>query len=73
MPLPARCGKLVGLVSSAQILSNYGRDTYVPTSSYRLLVRDDYSDSDDEDNLKPEPGREYEFEVENNKFAFSPG
>lgn len=73
VPLPARRGKLVGPASSAQTSSNYGRDTCVPTSSHRLLVRDDHGDGDDEDNLKPEPGREHEFEVENNKFAFSPG
>lgn len=71
VPLAARCGKSEGPESSAQTSSNYGRDPCVSTSSHSSLVRDNHGDY--EDNLNPEPGREHEFEVQNNKFAFSPG
>ncbi|KAJ5883723.1 Calcium-transporting ATPase 2 [Penicillium subrubescens] len=59
---------------TSQTSSTYGGDTYVPTASH-----ESHSDVtkntniDDEDALTPDPGREDEFEVENNKFAFSPG
>jgi Ca2+-transporting ATPase len=59
---------------TSQTSSTYGGDTFVPTAS-----RGSHSDGsnnhnlDDEDALTPDPGRESEFEVENNKFAFSPG
>ncbi|KAE8376310.1 hypothetical protein BDV26DRAFT_282763 [Aspergillus bertholletiae] len=57
-----------------QSSSTYGGDTYVPTASHgsraeltkNMVIND-------EDALKPDPGREDEFTVENNKFAFSPG
>lgn len=71
VPLPARRGKSVGPESSIRTSSNYDRGSCVPTSSHRSL--DSGNTGDDEDALRPEPGREYDFEVENNKFAFSPG
>ncbi|KAE8416691.1 hypothetical protein BDV36DRAFT_199324 [Aspergillus pseudocaelatus] len=57
-----------------QSSSTYGGDTYVPTASHGS--RADLTKNmviNDEDALKPDPGREDEFTVENNKFAFSPG
>jgi Ca2+-transporting ATPase len=59
---------------TSQTSSTYGGDTYAPTASHGS--RSDLSNKhnvDDEDALSPDPGRESEFEVENNKFAFSPG
>ncbi|KAJ6096865.1 E1-E2 ATPase-domain-containing protein [Penicillium sp. IBT 16267x] len=70
VPFARPRGKSVESESSIRTLSNYGRDTYVP-SSHRSLGRDNAGD--DEGTLNPEPGRESDFEVENNKFAFSPG
>ncbi|PYH99386.1 P-type calcium ATPase [Aspergillus ellipticus CBS 707.79] len=60
--------------SNHSSISSYGGDTYVPTASYGS--RTDLTQNtiiNDEDALKPDPGREAEFEVEDNKFAFSPG
>ncbi|KAJ5904063.1 ATPase P-type K/Mg/Cd/Cu/Zn/Na/Ca/Na/H-transporter [Penicillium tannophilum] len=60
---------------TSQSLSTYGGDTYVPTASHGSrseLIKNNHN-VDDEDALTPDPGREDEFEVENNKFAFSPG
>ncbi|KAJ5627822.1 ATPaseP-typeK/Mg/Cd/Cu/Zn/Na/Ca/Na/H-transporter [Penicillium lividum] len=59
---------------TGQSLSTYGGDTYVPTSqgSRSDLTKNNHN-IDDEDALTPDPGREDEFQVENNKFAFSPG
>ncbi|KAJ5450061.1 Calcium-transporting ATPase 2 [Penicillium daleae] len=59
---------------TSQTSSTYGGDTYVPTASH--ASNSDATKNtiiDDEDALTPDPGREDEFEVENNKFAFSPG
>lgn len=59
---------------TSQSSSMYGGETYVPSPSQ--VSRSDGSKStivNDEDALKPDPGRESEFEVEDNKFAFSPG
>lgn len=58
--------------------SSLGGDTYVQSSSAgdrpsRDLGRGNSSIMNDEDALKPNPGTEAEFQVENNKFAFSPG
>lgn len=59
---------------TSQTSSTYGGETYVtsasqgskPDLSKNVIVAD-------EDALTPDPGRESEFEVEDNKFAFSPG
>ncbi|KAJ5204393.1 ATPase P-type K/Mg/Cd/Cu/Zn/Na/Ca/Na/H-transporter [Penicillium cinerascens] len=59
---------------TSQTSSSYGGDTFVPTASHES--HSDLSNNhnlDDEDPLSPDPGREAEFEVENSKFAFSPG
>lgn len=59
---------------SNQSSSSYGGDTYAPTASHGSNT--DLTQNtivNDEDALKPDPGREAEFEVEDNKFAFSPG
>lgn len=59
---------------SSQTSSTYGGETYVPTASNGS--RSDLTKNanvDDEDALTPDPGRESEFEVEDNRFAFSPG
>ncbi|KAF2747847.1 calcium-translocating P-type ATPase [Sporormia fimetaria CBS 119925] len=49
--------------------------TYIPSSQGETL-RPEHSANEilnDEEALKPDPGTEADFEVENNKFAFSPG
>lgn len=54
--------------------SSYGGDTYVPDHSHRShsdLTKDTLESG--EEALKPDPGREEEFEVSDNRFAFSPG
>lgn len=54
--------------------SSYGGDTFVPDRSQRSgsdLTKDTLEST--EEALKPEPGHEEEFEVTDNKFAFSPG
>lgn len=54
--------------------SSYGGDTFVPDRSQNSrsdLTKDTLEN--DEDALKPEPGHEGEFEVDDNSFAFSPG
>ncbi|OJJ49724.1 hypothetical protein ASPZODRAFT_128236 [Penicilliopsis zonata CBS 506.65] len=57
-----------------QSSSTYGGETYVPTAQGSRSSRDlGKNVLSDEDALKPDPGREAEFEVQDNKFAFSPG
>ena len=59
---------------TSQSSSTYGGETYVPSASQRS--RSDISKGtvvNDEEALRPDPGREEDFEVEDNKFAFSPG
>lgn len=49
--------------------------TYIPSSQGDTL-RGDHNPTDflnDEEALRPDPGTEHDFQVENNKFAFSPG
>lgn len=62
---------------TSQTSSTYGGDTYVPSASQEsrsdLAKNAAINDIHDEDALTPDPGRESEFEVEDNKFAFSPG
>ncbi|KAG0154927.1 hypothetical protein PDIDSM_500 [Penicillium digitatum] len=62
---------------TGQTSSTYGGETYVPSTSHEsrsdLAKNAAINDIHDEDVLKPDPGRESEFEVEDNKFAFSPG
>ncbi|CAG8134065.1 unnamed protein product [Penicillium nalgiovense] len=62
---------------TSQTSSTYGGDTYVPSASQEsrsdLIKNAAINDIHDEDALTPDPGRESEFEVEDNKFAFSPG
>jgi P-type Ca2+ transporter type 2C len=49
--------------------------TYIPSSQGETLgaERTPHDIINDKDALTPDPGTEEEFEVENNKFAFSPG
>ncbi|KAJ5180659.1 ATPase P-type K/Mg/Cd/Cu/Zn/Na/Ca/Na/H-transporter [Penicillium capsulatum] len=57
-----------------QSFSTYGGDTYVQSASHGSntdLTKN--AQVDDEDALTPDPGRESEFEVEDNRFAFTPG
>ncbi|KAJ5578083.1 ATPase P-type K/Mg/Cd/Cu/Zn/Na/Ca/Na/H-transporter [Penicillium hispanicum] len=59
---------------TSQTSSTYGGDTYVPTGSHGS--RSDLTKNvnvDDDAALTPDPGRESEFDVQDNKFAFSPG
>ncbi|CAG8427274.1 unnamed protein product [Penicillium salamii] len=59
---------------TSQTSSTYGGETYVPSASHGSksdLTKNVFVD--DEEPLTPDPGRETEFEVEDNKFAFSPG
>jgi Ca2+-transporting ATPase len=59
---------------TSQTSSTYGGETYVTSASQGS--RSDLAKNTvvhDEDALTPDPGRESEFEVEDNRFAFSPG
>ncbi|KAJ5291283.1 ATPase P-type K/Mg/Cd/Cu/Zn/Na/Ca/Na/H-transporter [Penicillium angulare] len=60
---------------TSQTLSTYGGETYVASAAHgsQTDLTKDHHNVDDEDALTPDPGREAEFEVENNIFAFSPG
>lgn len=61
-------------LESEDTSSTYGGETYVPSASQGS--RSDFSKNtviNDEDALKPDPGKEAEFEVQDNRFAFSPG
>ncbi|KAJ5082654.1 ATPase P-type K/Mg/Cd/Cu/Zn/Na/Ca/Na/H-transporter [Penicillium argentinense] len=61
---------------TSQTSSIYGGDTFVPSASHHSHSQSDltkHTNVDNEDALTPDPGREDEFEVENNRFAFSPG
>ncbi|KAJ5480344.1 hypothetical protein N7530_005853 [Penicillium desertorum] len=62
---------------TSQTSTTYGGDTYVTSASQEsrsdLAKNAAINDIHDEDALTPDPGRESEFEVEDNKFAFSPG
>jgi len=63
-------------------LTSYGGDTQIASSSSMSATEDasrkaSFSNNEDimndRDALKPDPGTEADFEVEDNKFAFSPG
>jgi Ca2+-transporting ATPase len=61
-------------------ISSLGGDTYIPSSTTetedatsRRGSNTDDNVMDDEEALRPDPGTEADFEVEDNKFAFSPG
>ncbi|KAJ5561813.1 hypothetical protein N7535_003725 [Penicillium sp. DV-2018c] len=59
---------------TGQTSSTYGGETYVTSASQGSrtdLVRNNFVNDDEA--LTPDPGRESEFEVEDNRFAFSPG
>ncbi|PKX94280.1 putative P-type calcium ATPase [Aspergillus novofumigatus IBT 16806] len=64
---------------SSQTASTYGGETYVgpPSQGARPENGNKNGNNDkilsDEEALKPDPGREAEFQVEDNRFAFSPG
>ncbi|KAJ5816032.1 ATPase P-type K/Mg/Cd/Cu/Zn/Na/Ca/Na/H-transporter [Penicillium robsamsonii] len=62
---------------TSQTSSTYGGETYVAPTSHEsrsdLAKNAAINDIHDEDALTPDPGHESEFEVEDNKFAFSPG
>jgi Ca2+-transporting ATPase len=56
--------------------SSFGGETFLPSSSGTDEQRRGSYNGDlinDEDALKPDPGTEADFEVEDNKFAYSPG
>lgn len=52
--------------------SSFGSDTYVQSGS-PVETRRNSNIMNDEEALKPDPGTEGDFTVEDNKFAFSPG
>ena len=60
-------------------VSSYGGDTYIPSTteteeaSSRRGSKNNDNIINDEEALHPDPGTEADFEVEDNKFAFSPG
>ncbi|GAQ10844.1 calcium-transporting ATPase 2 [Aspergillus lentulus] len=64
---------------SGQTASTYGGETYVspPSQGARPENGNKNGNNDkilsDEEALKPDPGREAEFQVDDNRFAFSPG
>ncbi|GIJ83938.1 hypothetical protein Asppvi_002770 [Aspergillus pseudoviridinutans] len=70
---------------SSQTASSYGGETYVGPLSQGARTDNGNKNGDnkkngnndiilsDEEALKPDPGREAEFQVEDNRFAFSPG
>ncbi|KAL9107979.1 MAG: hypothetical protein Q9227_007194 [Pyrenula ochraceoflavens] len=57
--------------------SSYGGETIAANSASEAPTQRPQTNNgnliDDKDALKPDPGTEADFEVENNKFAFSPG
>ena len=61
--------------SNVDNLESNSTATYVPSSQGDTLKGDMGPTEvlNDQDALKPDPGTEADFEVENNKFAFSPG
>jgi P-type Ca2+ transporter type 2C len=74
----------VGSEEAYQSTGTYAGDTHILTASGSSVQGDkdtkigiDYSKNDsvinDSDALKPDPGTERDFEVKDNKFAFSPG
>lgn len=67
---------------AGQSPTSYGGDTYIPSPASSALENDSrhlsashttVNITNNEDALKPDPGTETDFKVENNKFAFSPG
>lgn len=53
--------------------SSDGGETLVPPRSSEGKRHSDKEEEEDEDPLRPDPGNLHEFQVEDNKFAFSPG
>ncbi|KAF2703216.1 calcium-translocating P-type ATPase [Pleomassaria siparia CBS 279.74] len=63
------------LDSTTENAESASTGTYIP-SSHGETLRSESNNNDilnDEDALRPDPGTEADFEVDNNKFAFSPG
>ena len=63
----------------SQAASSYGGETYIPSSTTATedvsgrAANNENTIIDDEEALRPDPGTEEDFEVDNNNFAFSPG
>jgi len=75
-------GNSVDSEDANRSLSSYGGDTYIPsptssnpedTSHYLDPHQSNANIMNDEEALKPDPGTEADFDVVDNKFAFSPG
>ena len=82
VPNPRSRGNSVDTEDSNHPPSSYGGDTYVPSPASSAIGDDARQAStvhsndniiNDEDALKADPGTEADFEVDDNKFAFSPG
>lgn len=80
---PARSrGNSVDSEDAGHSPTSFGGDTYIPSPASSALENDSRHLSaspttvniiNDDDALKPDPGTEADFDVENNRFAFSPG
>lgn len=75
-------GNSVDSEDASRSLSSYGGDTYIPsptssnpedTSHHLDPHQSNANIMNDEEALKPDPGTEADFDVVDNKFAFSPG
>ncbi|KAI9722349.1 MAG: hypothetical protein M1812_001821 [Candelaria pacifica] len=82
VPAARSRGNSVDSDEGGQSPSSYGGETYVPTPAYSTQgenlgpAGDSHGTAEimnDEEALKPDPGTEEDFRVENNKFAFTPG
>ncbi|KAL8722536.1 MAG: hypothetical protein Q9225_001004 [Loekoesia sp. 1 TL-2023] len=82
VPTTRSRGNSVDTEDSNHSHSTYGGDTYVSSPASSALgdttrqtstVHSDHNVINDEEALKADPGTEADFEVEDNKFAFSPG
>ena len=82
VPTPRSRGNSVDTDDSNNSHSTYGGETYVSSPASSALGNTTRQTSavpsndnviDDEEALKPDPGTEADFEVEDNRFAFSPG
>ena len=74
----SRGNSLESDASSTHSPSSYGGDTYVHSAASAHTPTEESPSKppqidSDEDALRPDPGTEADFEVDNNKFAFSPG
>ena len=82
VPVARSRGNSVDSDEAGHSPTSYGGDTFIPSpassangDATRNLTNSNSNDNliDDEQALKPDPGTENDFHVEDNRFAFSPG